>query len=110
MENEQTFACCFEDETNNIEQEIMNDGVNFFVKYIGAVEIFQSMKLLDFSLRSQVAREGINKVLDFANLKSPKKTKAEKRVQNCVSSEPCLGKKSVLIQEHKLRFFFTKKL
>jgi SHC-transforming protein 1 len=89
MDSEQTFACCFEDETN-IEAEIMGDGVNFFCKYIGCIEVFTSMKLLDFQSRSLVAKESINRVCDIANLKSPKKRKVEKRVQQCVSNEACM--------------------
>lgn len=89
MDSEQ-FPCCCEDESNNIEAEIMGDGVNFFCKYIGCIEIFTSMKLLDFQSRSLVAKECISRVLDFANLKSPKKRKVEKRVQQCVSTEACL--------------------
>jgi SHC-transforming protein 1 len=48
------------------------------------------MKLLDFQSRSLVAKECINRVCDVANLKSPKKRRVEKRVQQCISFEPCL--------------------
>jgi SHC-transforming protein 1 len=87
MDSEQTF--CFDDEAN-IENEIMNDGVTFHVRYVGCIEIYTSMKLLDFQSRSLVAKECINRVCDLANLKSPKKRKVEKRVQQCVSTEACL--------------------
>jgi hypothetical protein len=32
--SEKTFACCFDEDTN-FDAEIMSDGVNFFVQYIG---------------------------------------------------------------------------
>lgn len=60
------------------------------MKYIGCVEIVTSMKLLDFQSRSQVAKECIHKVCESANLKSPKKRRVEKRVQQCISDDPCL--------------------
>jgi SHC-transforming protein 1 len=48
------------------------------------------MKLLDFHSRSLVAKECINRVCEIANIKTPKKRKVEKRIQNCISTEPCL--------------------
>lgn len=89
MEIEQTFDCCFEQEAS-IEDTIMTSGATFVVNYIGCVEIVTSMKLLDFQSRSLVAKECINRVCDAANLKSPKKRRVEKRVQQCISLEPCL--------------------
>lgn len=35
----------------SIEDAIMNGGVNFSVKYIGCIEITESMKRLDFQAR-----------------------------------------------------------
>lgn len=35
---------------------IMNGGVTFTVKYVGCVEVFASMKVLDFPTRSAVAK------------------------------------------------------
>lgn len=57
---------------------------------LGCIEIFTSMKLLDFSSRSLVAKECINRVCNLANLKSPKKRKVEKRIEQCISDEACL--------------------
>lgn len=110
MEGEKTFDCCFADGEMNVEDAIMNGGVNYIgkceiyakycnitftflrhtVNYIGCVEIVTSMKLLDFQSRSQVAKECIHRVCDAANVKSPKKRRVEKRVQQCISNEPCL--------------------
>jgi SHC-transforming protein 1 len=93
MENEKTFDCCFEDHDEDpasIERAIMNEGKTFYVNYIGCIEICTSMKLLDFQSRSLVAKECINRVCDAANLKSPKKRRVEKRVQQCITTEVCL--------------------
>lgn len=109
MESEQTFDCCFEQESN-IEESIMQNGVSFVVNYIGelpndaipqannmmmkifqgCIEIITSMKLLDFQSRSLVAKECINRVCDAASLKSPKKRRVEKRIQSCIADEHCL--------------------
>lgn len=35
---------------------LLNGGVTFNVRYVGCVEIKTSMKVLDFSMRSQVAK------------------------------------------------------
>ena len=43
------FSTTWDDES--IEHAIMNDGVNFNVKYIGCIEVLTSMKLLDFQSR-----------------------------------------------------------
>jgi SHC-transforming protein 1 len=74
----------------DIENAIMNGGVNFSVKYIGCIEITESMKRLDFQSRSLVAKECINRVCDFANLRSPKKRRVEKRIQQVISTQPCM--------------------
>lgn len=48
------------------------------------------MKLLDFHSRSLVAKECINRVCEIAKIKTPKKRKIEKRIESCISHEPCL--------------------
>lgn len=60
------------------------------MRYIGCIEITTSMKLLDFQSRSLVAKECIHRVCDAANLKSPKKRRVEKRVQQVIEPNPCL--------------------
>lgn len=91
MDSDKTFDCCFDDESN-VENAIMNGGASFVgVKYVGCVEILTSMKLLDFQSRSLVAKECIHRVYEAANMNSPsKKRRVEKRVQQCISNEPCL--------------------
>lgn len=67
---------------------ITNEGVTFNVRYIGCLEIKTSMKLLDFSLRSQVAKECINRVCEAAGLKTLKKRRCDKRTQQALSDKP----------------------
>lgn len=90
---------------------IANGGtVTFTVKYIGCIEVYASMKVLDFQTRSLVARwdlhcsitnvnrvmfqllhrECIHRVCDATNVKIPIKRNVEKRVQQCISVLPCL--------------------
>lgn len=49
MESDRGFDSTWDDES--IENAIMNGGVNFSVKYIGCIEITESMKRLDFQSR-----------------------------------------------------------
>lgn len=65
-------GCSYPDEI------IMSSGVSFSVRYIGCVEVKTSMKTLDFSTRSQVARECINRVCETAGLKIQKKRRLDK--------------------------------
>lgn len=46
------------------------------------------MKSLDFTLRSQVAKECINRVCEAAGLKTSKKRRCDKRVQQALSDKP----------------------
>lgn len=46
------------------------------------------MKLLDFQLRSQVAKECINRVCEAAGLKSLKKRRCDKRIQQALAEKP----------------------
>ena len=39
-----------------MEQQILNEGVTFNVRYIGCLEIKSSMKTLEFATRSHVAK------------------------------------------------------
>lgn len=46
------------------------------------------MKLLDFTMRSQVAKECINRVCEAAGLKTSKKRRCDKRIQQALSEKP----------------------
>lgn len=59
-------------------------------KYVGCLEIFTSMKVLDFETRSQIAKECINRVCESAGLKTgDKKKKMDKRFK-MLSETPIL--------------------
>lgn len=60
----------------------------FPLQYIGCLEIKTSMKLLDYTLRSQVAKECINRVCEAAGLKTSKKRRCDKRIQQALSDKP----------------------
>ncbi len=46
----------------------MQDGIIYNVKYVGRIEINESMKSLNFETRTQVARESIRRVTEAAKL------------------------------------------
>lgn len=48
------------------------------------------MKLLDLPMRSQVAKECINRVCEAASLKTSKKRRCDKRVQQALAEKPDL--------------------
>uniref|UniRef100_A0A8C8VGG0 SHC-transforming protein 1 n=1 Tax=Pelusios castaneus TaxID=367368 RepID=A0A8C8VGG0_9SAUR len=43
---------------------VMGPGVSYFVRYMGCVEVLQSMRALDFNTRTQVTREAISLVCE----------------------------------------------
>ncbi|XP_073408484.1 SHC-transforming protein 1 isoform X2 [Dendrobates tinctorius] len=46
------------------DDKVMGPGVPYLVRYMGCVEVMQSMRALDFSTRTQVTREAISLVSD----------------------------------------------
>ncbi|XP_075705180.1 SHC-transforming protein 1 isoform X2 [Rhinoderma darwinii] len=46
------------------DDKVMGPGVSYLVRYMGCVEVLQSMRALDFSTRTQVTREAISLVSD----------------------------------------------
>lgn len=68
---------------------IVDGGVSYGVRYIGCLEVNTSMKSLDFDLRSQVAKECINRVCEAAGLKTiDKKRKVDKRLLRMLAEKP----------------------
>lgn len=68
---------------------IAKQGVTYTVKYVGCLEVKASMKLLNYSTRSSVAKECINRVCEAAGLKTiNKKRKVEETVQIAISDTP----------------------
>lgn len=69
-----------------------NDGIAFNVRYIGCLEIKASMKKLDFTMRSLVAKECINRVCEAGGLKTSTKRRCDKRIQSAISEAPNMSK------------------
>uniref|UniRef100_A0A0B6ZYJ2 PID domain-containing protein n=1 Tax=Arion vulgaris TaxID=1028688 RepID=A0A0B6ZYJ2_9EUPU len=66
-------------------------GVCYGVRYIGCLEIKESMKSLDFETRTAVARESISRVAEAAGLKtSAKKKKVDRRLGKMLGEAPHL--------------------
>lgn len=74
--------------SSHLDHEVMHDGVVFNVRYIGCVTVRKSMKQLDFTTRSQVAKECINRVCEAAALKSAKKRRIDTKVLQCIEDYP----------------------
>ncbi|GAB0090559.1 Shc [Sergentomyia squamirostris] len=69
---------------------LSEEGVTFNVRYIGCLEIKTSMKTLEFTTRSQVAKECINRVCEAAGLKSTRKRRVDKKILQCISDKPIM--------------------
>uniref|UniRef100_A0A0P5E3R5 SHC-transforming protein n=1 Tax=Daphnia magna TaxID=35525 RepID=A0A0P5E3R5_9CRUS len=68
---------------------IVREGITYFVRYIGCLEVNTSMKSLDFDTRSQIAKECINIVCETAGLKTvDKKRKVDRRIQRILGDAP----------------------
>ncbi|XP_014204495.1 SHC-transforming protein 1 [Copidosoma floridanum] len=67
------------------------EGVTYAVRYVGCVEVFASMKSLNFETRSCVAKECINRVCEAAGLKSAdKKRRVDNKVKRAIADKPCM--------------------
>ncbi|XP_031849943.1 SHC-adaptor protein [Nomia melanderi] len=68
---------------------VSKEGITYTVKYIGCLEVYTSMKSLDFETRSCVAKECINRVCEAAGLKSAdKKRRVDKKVLKAIADKP----------------------
>ncbi|XP_058150151.1 SHC-transforming protein 4 isoform X2 [Dasypus novemcinctus] len=45
-------------------QHLLGMGMNYYVRYMGCIEVLQSMRSLDFGMRTQVTREAISRLCD----------------------------------------------
>ncbi|XP_008141343.2 SHC-transforming protein 4 [Eptesicus fuscus] len=45
-------------------QHLLGTGMNYYVKYMGCIEVLQSMRSLDFGMRTQVTREAISRLCE----------------------------------------------
>ncbi|XP_020286969.1 SHC-transforming protein 1 isoform X2 [Pseudomyrmex gracilis] len=68
---------------------VSTEGITYTVKYIGCLEVYTSMKSLDFETRSCVAKECINRVCEAAGLKSAdKKRRVDRKVLRAIADKP----------------------
>ncbi|XP_011701803.1 PREDICTED: SHC-transforming protein 1 [Wasmannia auropunctata] len=68
---------------------VSKEGISYTVKYIGCLEVYTSMKSLDFETRSCVAKECINRVCEAAGLKSAdKKRRVDRKVLRAIADKP----------------------
>lgn len=71
------------------EKLLLKQGVTYAVRYVGSLEVKESMKTLDFKTRSSVAKECINRVCEKAGLKTTdKKRKIDKKVVKAIAEVP----------------------
>lgn len=67
-----------------------DNGVCYGVRYIGCMEVKQSMKSLDFETRTAVAKESISRVCDAAGLKTASKKNKRQKIAKYLGDEPNL--------------------
>ncbi|XP_014615575.1 PREDICTED: SHC-transforming protein 1 [Polistes canadensis] len=68
---------------------VSKEGITYMVKYIGCLEVYTSMKSLDFETRSCVAKECINRVCEAVGLKSAdKKRRVDRKVLRAIADKP----------------------
>lgn len=73
------------------EQLAPQAGICYGVRYVGSMEVKQSMKTLDFDTRTAVTKESISRVCEMAGLKSaPKKNKRSGKVSKLLGEQPNL--------------------
>lgn len=62
-------------------------GVCYRVRYVGCMEVLESMKSLNFETRTQIAKESINMVAESAGLKL-KQSKKSSKIRALIGCEP----------------------
>lgn len=71
------------------DQLFSDAGVCYGVRYLGCVEVKESMRTLDFETRTNLAREAINRVTEAAGLKcADKKKKCDKKILRILGTYP----------------------
>ncbi|XP_015231090.1 PREDICTED: SHC-transforming protein 4 isoform X2 [Cyprinodon variegatus] len=80
--------CCLKAVDDCAVVRTSNRAVHHHVKYMGSVEVIQSMRTLDFDTRMQVTREAISRLCERTSVKSLLKSKRS----------PCKGVSAVLGQ------------
>ncbi|KAL3867250.1 hypothetical protein ACJMK2_044466 [Sinanodonta woodiana] len=73
------------------EQLVPTSGICYGVRYIGCLEVTESMRNLDFDTRTLLAREAINKVAEEAGLKSVnRRRKVDKKICKMLGDIPSM--------------------
>ncbi|CAH1796691.1 unnamed protein product [Owenia fusiformis] len=72
------------------EQLASEAGVCYGVRYVGCLEVKESMRTLDFDTRTAVAKESISRVCDAAGLKTATKKKKDKKVSKLLGNQPIM--------------------
>lgn len=65
------------------EERELKDGssINYQIKYLGCMEVKQSMRTLQYTVRTQVTKEAILRMAEWSNLlQQPKKRKVPKQI------------------------------
>ncbi|XP_059155438.1 SHC-transforming protein 1-like isoform X2 [Physella acuta] len=71
------------------DQLLPDAGICYGVRYIGCLEIKESMKSLDFETRTTIARESINRVAEAAGLKTAsKRKKIDRKLAKMLGDNP----------------------
>ncbi|XP_077989059.1 SHC-transforming protein 1-like isoform X2 [Glandiceps talaboti] len=71
------------------EEKLLHGGVCYGVRYVGCLEVKQSMRTLQFDVRGQVTKEAIHRVCESACFKNVnKKRKVNKAVSKILGSSP----------------------
>lgn len=66
-------------------------GICYGVRYIGCLEVKESMRSLDFDTRTALAREAITRVSEAAGLKTAsKRKKIDKKIGRMLGDTPCM--------------------
>lgn len=73
------------------EQLATSAGICYGVRYIGCLEVKESMRSLDFDTRTALAREAISRVSEAAGLKTAtKRKKVDKKIGRMLGDTPCM--------------------
>ncbi|XP_033750378.1 SHC-transforming protein 1-like isoform X1 [Pecten maximus] len=66
----------------------VDSGICYGVRYIGCLEVKESMRSLDFDTRTSLAREAISRVCESAGMKPLSKKKKDKKLSKMLGERP----------------------
>ncbi|XP_072038195.1 SHC-transforming protein 1-like isoform X2 [Amphiura filiformis] len=70
------------------EEKVKAGGICYGVRYVGCLEVKQSMRTLPFEMRGQVTKEAIFRVCDAAGFRYNRKKKAPKNIGKILADSP----------------------